>query len=198
MKKLLFSLVFVSFVSYGQEAGQKSISKKKPNPNPFLFIKQKQSRPSIDMILYYGTTDKFGFDLNFNTKTNFVLGFGLSGGLKGGIGKDYSETMGPNAFRSDIYETTIRDNLGVYGTFGYAIDKLTIGGKIGYGSTMKYFNAYDKLQILAPNGYYFTSQEYGSEVLSGLFISYKLKSMISPYFGYDSFNGANIGISFRF
>jgi hypothetical protein len=198
MKKLLFLLLFISFVSYGQENLNKSIGKENPNLNPFLFLKQKQRKPSIDIILYYGTTDKFGFDLNFNTKTNLVLGVGLSGGLKGGIGKDYSETIGPNAFSSDIYETTIRDNLGVYGTFGYAIDKLTIGGKIGYGTTMKYYNAYDKLQILAPNGYYFTSQEFGSEVLSGLFISYKLKSMISPYFGYDNFNGANIGISFRF
>jgi opacity protein-like surface antigen len=191
MKKILMlSLVLVSFISYGQEAQKK-------DKNFSLNLKQKQ-RQSIDFILYYGTTDKFGFDFNLNTKTNFVWGFGFSGGLKGGIGKNYSETMGPNAFSSDIYEIKVRENLGLYGTFGYAFDNLTIGAKLGYGSSVKFFNAYDKLQILAPNGYYYTSQDAGGKVLSGVFMSYKLKTTLSPYFGYDNFNGANFGMFFRF
>lgn len=185
----MFSFIFVAFVSYGQEVRQKN--------NLSLNLKQNQ-RPSFDMVLYYGTTNKFGFDFNINTKANFVWGFGFSGGLKGGIGKNYSETMGPNAFRSDVYEIKVRENLGFYGTFGYGLNKLTIGGKLGYGSSVKYFNAYDKLQILAPNGYYYTSQDAGGKVLLGVFMSYKLKTMLSPYFGYDNFNGANLGMSIRF
>ena len=183
------SLMLLSFGSYGQEAQHK-------DKNLTLNLNQKQ-KSSFDMIFYYGTTAKFGFDFNYNTKTNLVWGFGFSGSLKGGIGKDYSKTMGPNAFSDDIYEIKVGDYLGFYGTFGYAFDKLTIGGKFGYGSTMKYYNAYDKYQILDPSGYYFTSQEAGGKVLSGLFMSYKLKTLISPYFGYDNFNGANLGISFR-
>jgi len=190
MKKLfILSLVFISFISYGQEAQKK-------DKNSSLNLKQKQ-RQSIDFILYYGTTDKFGFDFNLNTKTNYVFGFGFSGGLKGGIGKNYSETMGPNAFSGDIYEIKVRENLGFYGTFGYAFDKLTIGGKLGYGSSLKFFNAYDKLQILDPSGYYYTAQDAGGKVLSGVFMSYKLETFLSPYFGYDNFNGANFGIFFR-
>ena len=87
----MFSLIFVSFISYGQEAQRK-------DKNSSLNLNQKQ-RQSFDMILYYGTTDKFGFDFNLNTKTKFVWGFGFSGWHKGGIGKNYSKTMGPNALR---------------------------------------------------------------------------------------------------
>jgi hypothetical protein len=38
----------------------------------------------------------------------------------------------------------------------------------------------------------------GGKVLSGVFMSYKLKTTLSPYFGYDNFNGANFGMFFRF
>ena len=74
MKKILtFAMVFISFVSYGQEAQR---IPKIPS------LKQKQ-RPSFDMILYYGTKDKIGFDFNYKTKRNFILGFGGSLGIRG-------------------------------------------------------------------------------------------------------------------
>ena len=129
-----------------------------------------------------------------------------------GIGKDYTKDLGPFSIFDDIYETNVKGNIGVYGSFGYAFDKFTIGTKLGFATFKKYFNAYqgefkilvrdinskDFYKILAPNGKYFTSEDAGSKVLSGVFMSYKLNMKLSPYVGYDNFNGANLGISCRF
>jgi hypothetical protein len=179
MKKLLLmlSMLLISLVSYGQDSKYKT--------------------PRINGVIYYGSTKKLGFEANLTTKTNLLIGGGLSMDLnRGGIGEDYSATMGPNAFREEIYDIRITDYISIYGTIGYTYKRLSFGGKLGIGGKAKYYNAYDNRQILSPNGYYYTSTYLGNEILLGVFAAYKTNGKISPYFGYDTFNGINIGLLF--
>lgn len=174
MKKLLvLSTMFFSFASYGQ-------------------IKQ------VNLPVFYGTKNKIGIDLLVTNKSNLVYGAGLTINItSGGIGEDYSKVMGPNAHRNEIYKIVVSDNASIYGTIGYSIRKIIVGGKVGFGGSSKYYNAYDKSQILSPNGYYYTATDGGSKSLLGGFIIYKIKRT-SPYIGYDTFNGGIIGISFNY
>jgi hypothetical protein len=176
MKKLLVLtvlLVSLSVISYGQ-------------------VKE------VNMPIFYGTTNKLGLDVVVTTKTNLVYGGGLTIGLNPkGKGKDYSETMGPNAFRNEIYEIRVSDNASLYGAIGYSFKNLIVGGKLGFGGATKYFNAYDKSQILSPSGYYYTATDGGSKGLLGGFVIIKVKN-VNPYFGYDTFNGGILGVSIRY
>ena len=166
-------MVLISFVSYGQ-------------------LKE------VNLPIFYGATNKLGFDVLLTTKTNFIYGGGLTLGLDPkGKGKDYSSTMGPNAFRKEIYETRVSDNASLYGSIGYSFKNIIVGGKIGFGGATKYFNAYDKSQILSPSGYYYTATDGGSKGLFGGFVIVKI-SKLSPYVGYDTFNGGIIGVSINY
>lgn len=150
-----------------------------------------------NVTLYYGTKKKVGFD--FMTGEKLVYGAGFAGYIgKGAVGKDYTETMGPNAFREDIYEIIEADNIGFYGLLGTRISKyFTIAAKLGFANRVKYFNGYDKYQILAPDGYWYTSQKLDSKALVGAFAQINAEKW-SPYIGVDNFSGVNIGLGYNF
>lgn len=151
----------------------------------------------FNMAMYFGTNSKLGFDFLGGRKT--IFGFGLSTHLgKGGVGKDYSATVGPNAFPTDIYESFEADRMGLYGILGTRLGKkLVLAGKLGFGTRLKYFNGYDSNQILSPDGYWFTSFDAGTKLLVGIFTQYQVGNW-SPYLGADSFNGVNIGVGYNF
>jgi hypothetical protein len=150
-----------------------------------------------NVTMYYGTKKKVGFD--FMTGEKLVYGAGFVGYIgKGAVGKDYSETIGSNTYREDIYEIIEADNLGVYALIGSRISKyFTIAAKLGFATRMKYYNGYDRQQILAPDGYWYTAQKLDSKALIGAFAQINADRW-SPYFGVDNFSGVKIGLGYNF
>lgn len=151
----------------------------------------------FNMAAYYGTNTKLGMDIIYGKK--IVGGIGVATHLgKGAVGKDYSETMGPNAFADDIYEVIEADDIAIYGIIGSRVtSQLMIAAKLGVGTRTKYYNGYDEFQILSPNGYWYTSTDAGTKVLIGAFAQYQIGKW-SPYLGADTFSGINIGIGYNF
>jgi hypothetical protein len=158
---------------------------------------QAQQSYTTNVTVYYGTKNKLGFDFVMGEK--LVYGVGFAGYLgKGAVGKDYSEIIGPNTYSEDIYEIIEADNMGLYGLIGSRITKnFTIAAKLGFATRFKYYNGYDKKQILAPNGYWYTSQKVEGKALVGLFTQIHIERW-SPYIGVDNFSGVNIGLGYNF
>ena len=157
-----------------------------------------KNEQAILLGINYGTTNKFGFDLPVIAKSGFTWGLGCTIGLgHSGVGKDYSKTIGPNAFPNDIYEKITSESGSYYGIIGYKLNKFVINSKIGIGNTTTYYNAYDKSQILAPNGYYFTSSGLESKFLAGINFIYTGRNLM-PNIGFDNYNGVCIGINIKF
>ena len=155
---------------------------------------------TVTMPFYYGTNQTIGLGVNVVTQSNLLIGGGMSVfvGKGGAVGTDYSNVFGPNAFKEDVYEITTSKNISVYGTIGYNFKNFIVGSKIGYGTKSTHYNSYDNYQILSPSGYYHVSESAGGEFLVGGFVTYMSKSIISPFIGYDNFNGGIIGISVDF
>lgn len=158
---------------------------------------QAQRSYTSNVTVYYGTKSKVGFD--FVTGEKLVYGIGFAGYLgKGAVGKDYSEIIGPNTYREDIYEIIEADNMGIYGLIGSRITKnFTLAAKLGFATRFKYYNGYDRQQILAPDGYWYTSQKVEGKALIGVFTQVHIERW-SPYVGVDNFSGVNIGLGYNF
>lgn len=158
---------------------------------------QAQRSYTTNVTVYYGTKNKVGFDIVAGEK--LVYGVGIAGYIgKGAVGKDYSEIIGPNAYREDIYEIIEADNMGLYGLIGSRITKnFTMAAKLGFATRFKYYNGYDRQQILAPDGYWFTSQKVDGKALIGIFTQIHIERW-SPYIGVDNFSGVNIGLGYNF
>ena len=208
MKKfLMVAITLIASVSvFGQEYGSsaewgyKAPKREEPTQKKSL-INQPQKKSVGSQVMnfagYYGTDKVIGFDFTGGKNIMYGIGFSTYVG-HGGVGRDYSNTMGPKAFSSEIYEKITAKNVSFYGIVGYKVTKeLIVQGKLGYGGSTTYFNAYDKRQILSTNGYYFTSQDGGGNVLLGGSVQYVIDN-ISPYVGYDNFNGLKIGLGYNF
>jgi hypothetical protein len=150
----------------------------------------------VGLNTYYGSTKKIGFDMFYGKKNSIVYGIGLSVASEAyGVGRDYTSTMGPNSFPKDIYSVKVGDNSSLYGIVGYNLNNMiTIGGKIGIGGQTKFFNSYDRHQILSSNGYYYTSQDMGSKMLVGGFASVRVGKVLTINTGYDTYNGVQLGV----
>jgi hypothetical protein len=146
---------------------------------------------------YYGMSNKLGID--FIVGGNTIWGFGVSTHLgKAGIGENYSKTMGPSKFPNDIYEITTADVVGVYGMIGFPVTKkLTVLGKLGAGTSSKFYNAFDKYKILSSNGYYYNATDAGTSVLIGASCIY-ITGNLSPFLSYDTFSGLGFGAVYSF
>ena len=158
---------------------------------------QAQRTYNTNVTVYYGIKNKVGFDFVMGEK--LVYGAGFAGYLgKGAVGKDYSEIIGPNTYREDIYEIIEADNMGLYGLIGSRITKnFTVAAKLGFATRFKYYNGYDRQQILAPDGYWYTSQKVEGKALIGVFTQIHIERW-SPYVGVDNFSGVNIGLGYNF
>ncbi len=163
------------------------------------FNKINKSTSTVSM--YYGSANTLGVNGTFNK-----FGFGISFGMKGPVGKDYSAVMGPNAFSEDIYEIVDAKNIGLKIMYGdYILPKTKISGVLGYGSYSKYYNAYDSNQILSPSGYYYTSTESNSILIYGFNVN---QNIIAPNglagigmgleIGYNNFDNIHMGVSIDF
>jgi hypothetical protein len=156
------------------------------------------SQSMTNISVYYGTTNKFGGDLNLITKKNFIFGFGFGTTLEnGGVGEHYT-TINFGQFPQDVYQVRRTNGTSIYGNVGYKIKNLLIGTKIGVTSGMVYQNRFDRFKILGNNGYYYTSANSETKAMVGGFASYLIKDKFGPTLGYDTFNGVNFGISFKF
>jgi hypothetical protein len=160
---------------------------------------QAQSKPNSTAIsMYYGTSGIIGTNASLGK-----FGFGISIGIKGPIGEDYSNTIGPNAFKEDIYEIVEARNVGIKLMYGdYINPKMKISGVIGYGGYSKYYNAYDRRQILSPSGYYYTSVESKNILIYGININYNiikpsgfLGTGMGVEVGYNNYDNLHLGIS---
>lgn len=173
MKKtiILFLMVIMTSLSFGQS---NSIT-----PNVSLF---------------YGTQKMLGVDF-VTGKTDVIYGCGVSFYMgKGGFGTEYTGIIGPNTYPNDIYDIQIKKDMSIYGIFGRKLsNKTIIVSKIGLGTMVKYYNGYDKFQILSPAGYWFIRESSGMDVMVGSVIQHKFKHFIT-YLGYDTFNGGIFGI----
>jgi hypothetical protein len=161
-----------------------------------LSVQAQQSYTS-NVTAYYGIKNKIGFDFVMGEK--LVYGAGFAGYIgKGAVGKDYSEIIGPNTYREDIYEIIEADNLGLYGLIGSRITKnFTVAAKLGFATRFKYYNGYDRQQILATDGYWYTSQKVEGKALVGVFTQIHIERW-SPYVGVDNFSGVNFGLGYNF
>ena len=191
MKKSLKYILCISIAIFINKDGY--CDSKNRNNNSNLGVGQ-----VILLGINYGMTNKFGFDLTVISEKGFIWGGGATIGLgHGGVGKDYSNTIGPNAFPNDIYEKTTNGSGSFYGILGYKLKNFVINSKIGSGTLRTYYNAYDKSQILSPNGYYFTSNSAENNILIGINLIYTGKK-IMPNIGFDSYNGVCFGVNFKF
>ena len=225
MKKILLGLTLLSFYSssYSQEYYEIG-GKKLKLDTTYLTSNQledvrkdlkwaerleKLSHKKIaSLSLYAGSIGSVGMDCLFNldqltigkTESNIWLGFGWSINMnKTGVGKDYSKTIGPNAFPRDIYEINKAKNAGIYLIVGTNNNNKFSGGlKIGLGQEANYCNAYDRHQILSPNGYYYTIGESSSIFIIGGYINYYATKNMGVYSGYDTFNGVKLGLFWCF
>ena len=221
MKKILLGLTLLSFYSFSYSQEYYEIGGKKlkldttyltsdqlRDVRKNLKYAEKLEKLSYQKIaslsLYAGSIGTVGVDCLFNlnqltlgqTENNIWLGLGWSINMsKTGVGKDYSKTIGPNAFPHDIYEINKAKNAGVYLIVGTNNNnKLSGGLKIGLGQEANYCNAYDRHQILSPNGYYYTIGESSSIFIIGGYINYYATKNMGIYSGYDTFNGAKLGL----
>jgi hypothetical protein len=152
---------------------------------------------STNLSTYYGNNNKIGFEISFAGNTVWGVGGSFHTG-KGGVGRNYSSTVGPNTFHEDIYEVKSADYVSFYGIVGKQITKnLTVTGNLGFSERLKYYNGYDKSQILSTNGYWYTSASLGVDILYGVTAQYNIDH-ITPYIGYDNFNGVKVGVGYTF
>lgn len=161
--------------------------------NLFLFILLCFSLNSFGQVretgtLFYSTNNKLGFELNAFTKSKLTYGFGLTFDLER---KNVGGAINKDAY--DLYPTGIKSiqlfDLGsLYGTFGYDNDICTLGVKLGVGAK-GWYNYLD-------NGNYFMTNG-GTYLLYGVYANPHLNKTLSPYLGYDNFNGFNFGITIR-
>jgi hypothetical protein len=181
-KKILVLLLFCPFVG-------KSQNQIKGSPTDF-------NRTTIFNI-YYGTNQTLG--INFLSGKEFVFGFDASVYLgEGGVGRDYTGTIGRATFANDIYETRISPYFSGSILAGKKITKNFMPYiKLGLGSTRKYYNGYDASQILDPSGYWFISEPSGNDAVLGVGFAYTIKRW-AIVIGYDSFNAVNIGLGMGF
>jgi hypothetical protein len=187
MKKIL--MVAITLIASVSVFSQKTSSTQ--------VINKSVNKQTSNITGYYGLNKVIGFDFAYGKGIMYGLGVSMYVGRQG-VGENYSNTMGPNTFSSEIYEKITAKNVGLYGIVGYRATKnLIVQGKLGYGGNIKYFNAYDKRQILSPNGYYYTSQDAGGSLLFGGSLQYVIDN-ISPYVGYDNYNGLKIGVGYNF
>lgn len=151
------------------------------------------------MNAYFGTSSKFGFDITLTEKNKILYGMGFSTTLTTlGIGEDYTGIMRPDQF-DEMFEIVSGEDVSIYGIVGYQVsDKLTMSTNFGYGTTTKYYNSYDRFQILSPTGYYYTSAPDGGIFVIGLNATYNLNDYVSVMVGYDNFNEGKIGLGLNF
>jgi hypothetical protein len=146
----------------------------------------------------YGGANTLGVDMMLNK-----IGFGLSLGMNAPAGEDYSNTMGPNAFREDIYKISNEKTVSARLIIGDNItDKFKLAGMLGIGETRDFFHAYDKQQILSPSGYYYTSANGKTSTLFGFLINYRVNKdndkgnfVWGIHIGYNNFDNFNAGLS---
>lgn len=164
---LIFLMLFISTISYGQRHESGSI--------------------------HYGTNNKLGFELNVVGKKNISYGFGLTFDLTkknigGEIPKDIYDLT---PYLYNIKSVNLYDVGSLYGTFGYHFNKkIVVGAKLGFGSKKFYTYFYDNSY-----GNYITT-DGGTYLLYGMFITRISTKLISPYLGYDNYNGINLGITY--
>lgn len=150
-----------------------------------------------NLTVYFGNKNKIGFEFMYSGNTTWGLGGSVYLG-KGGVGENYSKTMGPSAYPKDIYEVVVADNASFYGIIGKKItENLTVTGNLGFSAQLKYYNAYDKYQILSPGGHYYTAVNNSTDILYGGSVQYNINH-VTPYIGYDNFNGTKVGIGVTF
>ena len=193
MKKVLLSLAII--IALGAEAQSYTTGYEKEMYDKHL---KKFEKNYAFVSMSYGGASTIGVDAMIGK-----IGFGLSLGTKGPVGKDYSDVVGPNAFREDIYEVVNAKSVSVRLIAGDNItDELKIAGMLGIGTTRDFFNAYDDRQILDPSGYYYTSANEKASILYGFLINYRVtkpKNMFGigwgVHIGYNNFDKVNAGIS---
>ena len=160
----------------------------------FLLLATKLfSQKNENIVSYFGTKNKLGFELNITSKNNLVWGFGLSYDLqRKNIGsevlRDQYDLM---PYLYQIKSEKIFDIGSLYGLFGYDLNNCIIISKLGFGAKTRYFYFLNN-----PNGD-FVREGAGTYLMYGIAISPKVTKRIFPYFGYDNYNGYNLGISFK-
>ena len=161
----------------------------------------KSSKSKLNQVgqvnLYYGTANKLGFIFLGSDKYSFGLDFSLYMGEKG-IGKDYSQVFGPNAYPKDIYKINTAPTVSLGFIFGKRIfSKIIIYSKLGVSGEKKYYNGYDSQQILSPNGYWYVSENKGTSLMYGIGTVFN-QDRLSFLLGFDNFNKLKLGIGFTF
>jgi hypothetical protein len=166
-----------------------------------LALTAKAQKTEMSASFYYGTSNVIGTNVIFGK-----FGFGISLGVKGPVGEDYSNTMGPNAFREDIYQIIEARNVGIKVMYGdYIIPKTKVSAVLGYGSYSIYHNAYDHHQILSPSGYYYTAVEGKSVLIYGVNVHRTITEPKGLFgigmgieAGYNNFDNLHLGVSMVF
>ncbi len=196
MKKVLLSLAIIA--TLGAKAQSYTTGYEKEMYGKYL---KKFEKNYAFVSMSYGGASTIGVDAMIGK-----IGFGLSLGMKGPVGEDYSDVIGPNAFREDIYEVVNAKSVSVRLIAGDNItDELKIAGMLGVGTTRDFFNAYDDYQILNPSGYYYTSANEKTSILYGFLANYRISEPDTIFgiswgmhIGYNNFDNFNAGISINF
>lgn len=187
------SAEWTSFYGKNQQKND-LVVESKPVVRPLQHTKVFSKSP-LNMSVNYGLNKFFGFDISMGEKITYGIGFSVYTG-KSGVGQGYT-TFSWKAFPRDVYEKVTAPNVSIYGIVGYKpIKNLIVQANLGVGTTQNYYNAYDKYGILG-NGYYHTTTDAGTSILIGGSVQYVIDN-ITPYVGYDTFNGIKIGVGYNF
>jgi hypothetical protein len=184
---------------YGSSAEWVTFYKKNPAQekiNPKEHVKKSNVAPMMNMSTHYGSNNFFGFDISVGKKVTYGLGLSIYIG-KSSVGQEFTNFHW-SKYSSDVYEKISAPNISLYGIVGYKpIPNLIIQGNLGMGTKLNYYNAYDKYKILGTNGFYYTTTDAGTTLLVGGSVQY-IFNKVSPYVGYDTFNGIKVGVGYNF
>lgn len=177
MKNILFLLLFPIF----------TFAQKKDAADELI--------PYVNISVYNGK-NVVGAEISYGLEVLFGAGYTINY-ENVGIGKKLS--LHPSQYPTHIYQSIVQHRTSIYGTVGVKIkNKYILTTQVGYGETTIIKNAYDPTFSLSKNGlYHYNTKVGGGKQMFGASLQY-FNSPISPYIGYDTFNGLKLGIGFLF
>lgn len=134
-----------------------------------------------------------GFEVLFGK--SILIGFGGEVFLgEKGIGTDYSKVFGVNTYPNDIYKinSDVKTGSG-YFCIAKSFNKFFISGNLGMGSIVTFYDGYDKLQILSPNGYWYVKTINQNIFVIGIHVNYRISEYLILKTGFDNYSNFKIG-----
>jgi len=155
------------------------------------------TKSDVSLNLYGGLKNTVGFEISGGEKVVIGLGVGMYYG-ESYVGEDFTGIFNWTKYPKDVYQHITAPHVSIYGITGYKVtDKLSVQLNTGVWTKQTYHNAVDKYGILGGQGFYYTTEASGFNLLLGGSVSYEIKE-IGVMAGYDNFSGPKFGLTYSF